>query len=139
MIFRKKKKMIDIRELQKRSVVRIPKEDIVIPTNKEGFVEFGNVRQINSSNSSQETNRGFSDLDNKKEEFTNPLDFLDSNTPSPGREFSIQEEGYNKREVDSKIFELDNKIYKLEQRIELLERKAGVNDSSDSTNGVMGW
>ena len=40
MIFGKKKDMVDLRELQKKGVVRIPKNDIVVPTNKEGFVEF---------------------------------------------------------------------------------------------------
>jgi len=44
MIFKKKKDMVDIRELQKRGVVRIPKKDIVVPTNKEGFVEFGDSK-----------------------------------------------------------------------------------------------
>ena len=39
MLFKKKKKMIDIRELQKRGVVRIPRENMTIPTNSDGFIE----------------------------------------------------------------------------------------------------
>ena len=36
--------MVDLRELQKRGVVRVPKNDIVIPTNNDGFIELGNTK-----------------------------------------------------------------------------------------------
>jgi hypothetical protein len=116
-MFRRKKKMVDIRELQKRGIVRPPKnDDIVIPTNREGFVE------VNSSKPAYPT---FFKKPNK--------------SSSPSQSFSSEKEGYSKREVDSKISELDNKIYKLEQRIELLERKNGVNQPNLPDTSVLGW
>ena len=65
MIFRKKMKMIDIRELQKRGVVRIPQKDIVVPTNNEGFIELGNTnRPILRASSSQSTTTSISPSSN---------------------------------------------------------------------------
>ena len=139
MIFRKEKRMIDIRELQKRGVVRIPKDDIVIPTNKDGFVELNKNENLSPKPS------------NSNAEFFGFADSL--STPSPTKTpFSTQTEGYDKREVDEKITNLDNKIYRLENRIELLEQKLDVNQpmsqnsnvrdipSNQNTSvGVMGW
>jgi len=119
MIFKKKKRMVDVRELQKRGVVRIPKEDIEIPTNKEGFIEFGTTKSTLPKKSRQ-------------------TEFFGSMDTSSTDSFSTESDGYNKRQVDQKITDLDNKIYKLEQRVELLERKVGVNQSNTSV-GPMGW
>jgi len=128
MIFgRKKKRMIDVRELQKRGVVRIPKKDTTIPRNNDGFVELGKGEKKGSISSR-------SLASSSAERFG----FMDSRSNNSNL-FSSSSEGYNKREVDEKITELDNKIYKLEQRLEVLERKAGVGPSSDSNLGVMGW
>jgi len=122
MLFSKKKKrMIDVRELQKRGVVRIPKQEITIPTNDDGFVEFGQTQKPTTASNSD----FFGFMDNSASTTDHQISTIDS----PG--------GYNKREVDSKITSLDNKIYKLEQRIELLERKLQVNQPTDV--GAMGW
>jgi len=123
MIF-KKKGMVDIRELQKRGVVRIPKNDVEIPTNKEGFVELQNNSALETEKSNPSSN---SEL----------FGFIDS--PSSTENFSTETGGYNKREVDQKISDLDNKVYKLENRIELLEKKLDVNQPSEPSVGVMGW
>ena len=142
--------MIDVRELQKRGVVRIPKNDIVIPTNKDGFVELGNNEKPNqkpqpSSTSSNAEFFGFMDsssttdsqeptTDNREPastNFTNKSVRVLPTTDYPG--------GYNKRDVDEKITELDNKIYKLENRIEVLEKKLDIDQSPDAPVGVMGW
>jgi hypothetical protein len=112
MLFKKKKRMIDLRSLQKRGIVQPPQKDIVVPTNSDGFVELESKQQSNQ-------------------------EFFGFNKPSPNS-FSTQADGYNKREVDEKIIGLDNKIYKLEQRVELLEKKLGVNTSSN-TSGLIGW
>jgi hypothetical protein len=127
MIFRKKRGMIDVRELQKRGVVVIPKEEIVIPTDKEGFVD---LRQ-ESKPASVKTERSP----------TSTASFFGfgSNSSESTPSFSSQSDGYNRREVDTKITDLDNKIYKLEQRIELLERKVGVNQPGSSDGGIIGW
>lgn len=120
MLFRKKGKMIDIRQLQKKGVVRIPKEEIKIPQATKGFIDFKENNNLSPS--------------------PNPsTDLLGFMSQGPTKEkFSTEEEGYSKREVDSKITELDNKIYKLEQRIELLERKVGVENTQENT-GLIGW
>ncbi len=116
--------MIDVRELQRRGVIRIPKNDIPIQTNKDGFVDFrANKTPENVAPTSNSELFGF----------------MNPTTSTQSKKFSTKPDGYNKREVDTKITELDNKIYKLENRIELLEKKIGVNQSSDSGVGVMGW
>jgi len=117
MLFRKKKRMIDVRELQRRGVVRIPKRNIVVPTNGEGFIELGGNTESTPA---------------KSNPTTNVMDFLGNSSaaavPSPSR--NVESE---------RITELDNKIYKLEQRIELLERKLDVNQPTETNLGVMGW
>ena len=120
MLFKRKKRMIDVRELQKRGVVRIPENNVEVPQDKEGFVE---LDKFNEEPKPTTDTYGFATR---------------SSTPNSSN-FSSAGEGYNKQEVDVKITELDNKIYKLEQRIELLERKLDVNPSSDSNTGIIGW
>jgi len=128
MIFNKNKnKMVDIRELQKRGVVRIPKKEILIPTTSEGFVELGKTTTPETTTQETQSNANFFGFTNTTE----------PTQPEP-TSFSTEPEGYNKREVDEKITDLDNKVYKLEQRIELLEKKVGVNQPTNNV-GAMGW
>ena len=132
MIFKKKVGMVDVRELQKRGVVRIPRNDIVVPRSSDGFVDLNSNSEVSSSavnDSLSGDSTGASDF----------LGFTGSSNISSDDSFSSSVDGYDKREVDSKISDLDNKIYKLEQRIELLERKLDVNQPSDNNVGVMGW
>ena len=122
MIFAKKKRMIDVRELQRRSVVRIPKQDIVIPTDQNGFVELGgNAPVISQPTAQTETPTA-----------TNVMDFL-------GRSAAAVPSPAGDRLDSERMTELDNKIYKLEQRIELLEKKLDVNQPAEPNLGVMGW
>ncbi|MFA4960380.1 MAG: hypothetical protein WC548_01835 [Candidatus Pacearchaeota archaeon] len=122
MLFKKKKGMVDVRDLQKRGIVRISKNDSVVPTNDDGFVD---VRS--NAIASKKTGQSKTDF------------FYGAKTLGEKKQFSTELEGYNKREVDEKITELDNKIYKLEQRIELLEKKTGVNQPSYPENNLIGW
>lgn len=115
MLFGKKKEAVDLRDLQRRGVVRIPKNNTVVPTNKEGFVD------MRSKVMAPVPKGTASSL------------FYGKGVVAAKESFSTEKDGYSKREVDSKIIELDNKIYHLEQRIELLERKIGVNQSSYSS------
>jgi hypothetical protein len=117
-MFWKKKRMIDVGEMQKRGMVRAPakKSESGIIASKNGFVELKPSASETAQSPSQSSDSGF-------------LGFFgdSSSTPSASAEqFSTESNGYSKREVDAKIEELDNKIYKLEQRIEVLERKNGV-------------
>jgi hypothetical protein len=129
--WKKRKRVVDIRELQKRGVLRIPKDDEVVPTNTEGFVKINKNMQPASVTPTNITSSESSNSDD------NVMSFFDNpSTSTTSSEFSSQTNGYNKQEVDEKMQGLDNKIYKLEQRIELLERKAGV---SNSDVGEAGW
>ena len=121
MIFRKRKKMVDVRELQRRGVVSLPKKDIVIPTDKNGFVELGANAHPTSTPSTETPSA------------SSVMDFLgnSSATTNPSTPTSRQD--------SERITELDNKIYKLEQRIELLEKKLDINPTTNSNVGVMGW
>ena len=119
MIFRKKKRMVDVRELQRRGVVRIPKQNIVIPTDQKGFVEFGaDSKPITQTKTSSTAN---------------VMDFLGNSSA-----VAVPSESESRIEPE-RVTELDNKIYKLEQRIELLERKLDVNQLAERNLGVMGW
>ena len=133
MMFKKTGRMIDIRELQQRGVVRIPKQEINIPTSSDGFVELSTNGSITPEKISEPTATSNTEF----------FGFMNTEaTPTPATtsdNFSTQVDGYNKREVDAKISELDNKIYKLENRIELIEKKVGVNQPVSSPVGVMGW
>jgi len=120
MFFQKKKKMIDVRELQRRGVVRLPKKDIVVPTNRDGFVEFGGSSQPTTDNQQPTTNVELFGLSNT----------TDNQQPTTENQ---------ERAESSRITALDNKIYKLEQRIELLEKKLDINQSATPSVGVMGW
>ncbi len=134
MLFNKNKnKMIDIRELQKRGVVRIPKKNIDIPTDNEGFVELGQTQKSSAINTKSPTvsNTDFFG-------FANTVSQPTTANQQPATNFNNSTDSYNKREVDQKITDLDNKIYKLEQRLELLEKKLDINQPTNNV-GVMGW
>ena len=139
--------MIDLRELQKRGVVQIPRRDIIIPTNSDGFVELTKKKKIVQPAESTEDSQISSGTQssNSNSDFFNFLDSgsktgtMETYAPESDTNFSTQTDGYNKREVDEKMVNLDNKIYKLEQRLELVERKLDVGDGNNSNVGAMGW
>ena len=116
-MFWKKKKMIDVNELQKRGI-RLPIRGREVVTNREGFIEIDSVRKKVSVANSSPISGG-------------ALGFMDVSSS----DFSNETENYSKREIDAKIEKLDSLIYKLEQRIEVLERKVGVG----SPVGGAGW
>ena len=131
MIFRRKKRMVDVKELQRRGVVRIPKQNIMIPTDQNGFVELGaDARPISPTTPAKTSSP------------TNVMDFLGrSGSPesSLGDSAAAVPPALGNRADSERMTELDNKIYKLEQRTELLEKKLDINQSSDSNVGIMGW
>lgn len=134
-MFWKKKKMVDVRELHKRGIVNLNKQDVMIPTDKEGYVELGD--------------KGFKSLEPKSKKVG--FSFYgnsDSSDDSSSISSVSSGDGYSKRDIDTRLEKLDNTLYKLEQRLEVIERKLGVNSSmsSDSNSedvggafGAMGW
>ena len=136
MIFGKKKNdMIDLRELQKRGVVRIPKKEIIVSTNDDGFVELNQTKP--TADSRQPTTESNSSFFGFMDNATPPprTTTTDDSMPQPNQQ---DKRGYRQPTTDSRVTDLDNKIYKLEQRIELLEKKLDVNQSTNNV-GVMGW
>jgi hypothetical protein len=114
-MFFKKKKDVDLRELQKRGLIRIPKKEVELETDRNGFIDMSTTTE----NSSQ--------INKTPETESNFFNFMDNTSSS----FSTsKQDSEEKREATRKFEEMDNKIYKLEQRIELLERKVGVGSSS---------
>ena len=90
MVFGKRGRMIDIRELQKRGVVRIPKEEIKVP---QGSVDMVNAQDLiseptspASNTDSRRQNERITELDNKIYRLENRLEVLekklDVNQPS---------------------------------------------------------
>lgn len=115
----KNKKDVDLRELQRKGLIKIPKKEVELETDRNGFVDIrsNSLDQENQTQTKQEL----------QEPNQNFFSFMDN---------SVQENSMNSTNSEDKkvwtrrLEELDNKIYKLEQRIELLERKAGVGNSS---------
>ena len=120
--------MVNVRELQRRGIVRpnieeTQAEENEPETDSEGFVNLNSTSSFPQKQ--QEKSSSFMDFFDTG---TNTSQSSNSNSyPSADQNgFSTETNGYSKKQVDEKIEELDNKIYRLEQRIELLERKAGV-------------
>lgn len=112
----KKKKDVDLRDLHKKGLIKMPKKENEVETDRDGFVDM-------SSSGPQSTINDNLSQENSNSSFFNTFD-------TPSVESSNQAPSNNDRELTRKIEELDNKIYKLEQRIELLERKSGVGNNS---------
>jgi len=126
-LFRKKKRMIDIRELQRRGSMRLPvpqgesSGDVVTDSN--GFVEMGGasapVSATTPSTGSSSGGDFFSFMDNPSSSASSNMSSGLSPKTTPSEDL---------RKISQQISDLDNKLYKMEQRIELLERKAGVGE-----------
>ena len=151
MFFRKKKRMIDIRELQRRGVIRVPQNQSVIATDSEGFVELGrgagssvassivrNTRPSSSVGSASSFGSGVGS-GSSGSSASNFFGFMgDSDSSGAGGTLSSSTTpSEDLRKISAQLTDLDNKLYKMEQRIELLERKAGVGDNPSV--GAAGW
>ena len=101
MWWRKRKRMIDIRKLQKKGI-KIPEEKNNV-INSNGFVEL--EKNTPTLSDSSESGGIFGFMDNAGHEKTDSEEL---------------------RKISSQISDLDNKLYKLEQRIELIEKKLGI-------------
>lgn len=81
MFFKKKKRMIDVRELQKRGVVQIPKSDTTIPKNQDEFIEVNNNSTISQTPTTERrqpnADSRITDLDNKIYKLENRIELLE--------------------------------------------------------------
>ena len=112
----KKKKDVDLRDLHRKGLIKMPKKETEVETDRDGFVDLGSSNQQTTMN------------DNLSQTGSNSSFFSTFDTPQV--DSSNQPSQNTDRELTRKLEELDNKIYKLEQRIELLERKSGVGNNS---------
>ena len=123
MFWKRKKKMIDIAEMQRKGLIKIPQKDVELETDKEGFVNVGSGGSGISETKTPQSDGFFGFMDNPSSGFN----------ASPKSDFSEE----TARKLSQLISDLDNKLYKIEQRIELLERKLGVGDSGSTS--AIGW
>ncbi|MEM4605507.1 MAG: hypothetical protein QW103_00525 [Candidatus Pacearchaeota archaeon] len=106
MFFKKRKKIIDLTELQRQKIIPTLKKEKVLNLDRKGFA---NMAQTSSDSSS---------------DFSDPFLFAEKQNPEQSTNKNYF---YKKIEIGRKFEEIDKKIYKLEQRIELLERKLNIN------------
>ena len=106
MFWKKKKNMVDLRDLS-RSRAIIPQKQPTLSTTKEGFVQMGETLKTTTPESEPSV-----------------LGFLDN--PASTSTTTLSSSSDDVRKLTERIERLDNLLYKLEQRIELLERKVGV-------------
>ncbi len=130
MVFGRKKEMIDLSEVQKRSV-NLPHGRKFIPKDGYGFVDLTKKPKLPLKaletppiNATKNNNVSFSFFD------TPPSNENTSNNSNNDESL---------RKISMQISELDSKLYKLEQRIELLERKTGISNSDSSSSPGFNW
>ncbi|MBT7706044.1 hypothetical protein HN747_01215 [archaeon] len=105
MIFRKKRGMIDVRELARQGkIVPMGRKTVGGDANKDGFVELGKTNAEASATPA-----------------TGSMNFFD--TP-------IANEPVNNSGLTERITGISKKVSKIEQRLELIEKKLGLGDSS---------
>ena len=136
----KKKRMIDVGDLHKRGKLIVPKDNVTLKPDKDGYVhiEFSEARVIStlptSTNSATTTSTMDSSSSSESTSGGGFFDFFNSSTSSPqvtsssSTTSSTSSDVYDKREVDSKIEKIDNILYRIEQRLDLIERKLGVSE-----------
>ena len=138
--FKKSDDMIDMRELQKRRGMIMPRKKLDVSRDnldKHGFLDLHASKNIK-----KEDNNVQEQVQNtpQKEQagFANFFGFMDNASSNQTQHESRGASGinndniYTKRQVDEKIEQLDNKIYKIEQRLELIERKLDIGNNSGS-------
>ena len=142
---RKKRRMIDVRDLHRQGVARVPRNRGVVATDSDGFVELGKgagssvAGSIVSGVGSDSSVGSESEVGSGSSSAGNFFGFMgDSDSDSVGGTLSSNTTpSEDLRKISGQLADLDNKIYKIEQRIELLERKAGVGDNPSV--GAAGW
>jgi len=142
MFWKKRKRVIDIRELQRKGLIRIPINPIKpteMPTDADGFVELGKNSVMKNNLISTPNSRNSNPTPKSNSDFFGFMDF--SNSPnSSGTLSSSTTPSEDLRKISGQLADLDNKLYKMEQRIELLEKKLDVGSASaNPNNSVMGW
>jgi hypothetical protein len=137
MLFGKKKDMVELSEVQKRSV-NLPHGRKFVPKDGYGFVDLTRKPKLplKALESPTKPNLTQTTQQNQTSSFsffdTPSLSSSSSSTPSSDSSEEL-------RKISMQISDLDTKLYKMEQRIELLERKSGISNSDSSSNSGFSW
>ncbi len=136
-LFGKKKDMIELADVQRRSV-NLPHGRKFVPKDGLGFVDLTKKRGLPLKALEKPAKSSLTPTNSTP---ASSFSFFD--TPTPQVEtFSSSNSDTEEalRKISMQITDLDSKLYKMEQRIELLERKAGVSNSdSPSTSPGFSW
>ena len=109
MLFRKKKGMIDVRELASQGkIVPMGTRTLESDANSDGFVEMGSSAKATPS---------------QTQSTPSTMNFFNTSTPSTTPEVSNSN-------LAERITALSSKMTKIEQRLEVIEKKLGIGDSS---------
>jgi len=113
MIFGKKRKMIDVRELQKRGVVRIPKREVQVNTNDEGFVD------LNTSSN------------------TTDFDFNSPTENSKEGTYTKREIDEKIINLDNKIYKIEQRLELIERKLGISD--VSIQGNTNSSGSLIGW
>jgi hypothetical protein len=136
--FSKKKDMVELSEVQKRSV-NLPHGRSFVPKDGYGFVDLTRKPKLPLKALDSQTKPSLTPVTPPATQ-SSGFSFFDMPSTSPALSSSTSSDsGEELRKISMQISDLDTKLYKMEQRIELLERKAGVSNSDSSNTGGFSW
>jgi hypothetical protein len=138
MFFQKKKDMVDLRDLPRRSS-NLPHGMNFVPKDGAGFVDMTKKRILPSELRKQKMGMQTTSTPTPASNSSSSgFSFFDVPTPTPSLNSPLSQNSSSDtdeilRKISMQISDLDSKIYKIEQRVELLERKAGIVDTGSSS------
>ena len=139
-MFFKKKKMVELGDIQRRSV-NLPHGKTFVPKDGYGFVDLTKKPKLPSEIAKEKALLGkMTTMAKQPEQSASSFNFFDTPStsyPSQSPSASNSDNDELLRKISSQISDLDSKLYKMEQRLEVVERKSGINNSSNSSG--FGW
>ncbi|VVB79150.1 Uncharacterised protein [uncultured archaeon] len=137
MLFSKKKDMVELSEVQKRSV-NLPHGRKFVPKDGYGFVDLTRKPKLPLKALESPSKPALTPTTPQTQ--SSGFSFFDTPSTPISSSSSSSDSGEELRKISMQISDLDTKLYKMEQRIELLERKAGISNSdSSSSQGGFSW
>lgn len=136
-LFSKKKDMVELSEVQKRTV-NLPHGRKFVPKDGYGFVDLTRKPKL-PLKALESKEKTAAPATTQPATQSSGFSFFDTPSVTPSSTSSSSDSSEEIRKVSMQLSDLDTKLYKLEQRIELLERKAGVSNSDSSNAGGFSW
>lgn len=132
-MFGKKKDMLELSEVQKRSI-NLPHGKSFVAKDGLGFVDLTKKPKLPLRALEKPIEKSIVPASQPSS-----FSFFDSVNSTPAMPSTISDNDESLRKISMQISDLDSKLYKLEQRIELLERKSGIDNSSTSSSSGFSW